>query len=261
MKFLSHLFDQGLKYRSIGIARSALSVFLKICSNLDINKFEEISRFMKGVFNTRPALPRLTHTWDVGTVLKYLESMPDQLTLLQLSCKLCMLFLLLSAQRCQTLHLIEISDIKFINDQVFIAPSHVLKQTRPGHHIDTIVFDKYPKNGKLCIVSILSNYLKRTKDLRCGNRLLISTLKPYKAVSQSTISRWVKLVMVKAGIDMTFRPHSTRSASTSKAGLQGIPLNCIMKTAGWSNARVFATFYNKPIKKKATIQEAVLSVE
>lgn len=247
-----------MKYRTIGIARSALSTFLKTCSNIDINKFEEITRFMKGVFNSRPALPRLTHTWDVGTVLRYLENM-SVVTLLQLSCKLCMLFLLLSAQRCQTLHMIEISDIKFSNDQVFIAPSHLLKQTRPGCHIDTIVFDKYRKNEKLCIVSVLNEYLKRTKDLRSNNKLLISTMKPFKAVSKDTISRWVKLVMVKAGVDMAFQPHSTRSASSSKAGLQGVPLNIIMKTAGWSNARVFATFYKKPIKKKITIQNAVLS--
>lgn len=106
---------------------------------MDINTFEAVARFMKGVFNFRPALPRLTYTWDVGTVLKYLQTMSDS-TLLLLSCKLCMLFLLLSAQRCQTLHLIETSDIKFVNDQVCIAPSHILKQTRPGKHMEIIFF-------------------------------------------------------------------------------------------------------------------------
>ena len=36
-----------LKYRSQGTARSAISTFLKICSNIDVNSFEEIIRFMK----------------------------------------------------------------------------------------------------------------------------------------------------------------------------------------------------------------------
>lgn len=224
---------------------------------MDINTYEEVTRFMKGVFNSRPALPRLTYTWDVNTVLKYLETMSDS-TLLQLSCKLCMLFLLLSAQRCQTLHLVETSDIKFVDDQVCIAPSHILKQTRPGKHIDTIIFKKYPKNEKLCIVAVISEYLKRTKDLRTSEKLLISTVKPFGPISKSTISRWVKLIMIKAGIDMAFRPHSTRSAASSKARLHGIPLGTIMKTAGWSNARVFATFYKKPIKRATSIQDAIL---
>ena len=75
---------------------------------------------MKGVFNSRPALPRLNVTWDVSIVLNYLESMSD-VSLFQLSCKLSMLFLLLSAQRCQTRHLIELPDIRFLNNCVYIA--------------------------------------------------------------------------------------------------------------------------------------------
>lgn len=74
LKFLAELYNKGLQYRSLGTARSAISTFLKICSNIDINKYEEVTRFMKGVFIERPALPRYTTTWSVDTVLKYLES-------------------------------------------------------------------------------------------------------------------------------------------------------------------------------------------
>lgn len=99
LMFLTGLYENGLQYRSINVARSALSSFLKICGNLDINAYEELSRFMKGVFQSRPALPRYTETWDVKVVLDYLKSL-QHVTLFQLSCKLCMLFLLTSAQRC-----------------------------------------------------------------------------------------------------------------------------------------------------------------
>ena len=259
LTFLTKLFEQGLQYRSLGVARSALSTFLKICSNIDINSYAEVTRFMKGVFNSRPALPRLNVTWDVSIVLNYLESMSD-MSLFQLSCKLSMLFLLLSAQRCQTLHLIELPDIRFLNNCVYIAPSHVLKQTRPGKHLETLCFKKYDKNKKLCLVRVLSEYIKRTKELRSTTKLLISTIKPFGAASKSTVSRWVKVVMGKAGIDITFKPHSTRSASSSKASMHGIPMSTIMKTAGWSNAKVFANFYEKPIQQVTSVQDAILSV-
>ena len=59
---------------------------------------------------------------------------------------------------------------------------------------------------------------------------------------------------------MAFKPHSTRSAAVSSANLQGIPVDTIMRTAGWSNAKVFAKFYNKPIKRETTIQDAILSL-
>ena len=202
---------------------------------------------MKGAFNDRPALPRYTTTWPVDTVLKYLRSATSS-TLLQLSGKLCMLFLLVSAQRCQTLHSIELNDIKLSKDKVFIAPQHLLKQSKPGKHIDMMEFKAYAKDPKLCIVKTLSEYLDRTKHIRNSEKLLISTMKPFKAVSKSTVSRWVKLVLIKAGIDPTFGPHSTRAASTSKAKLQGIPLETIMKTAGWSSRSVFAKYYEKPLQ-------------
>ena len=40
---------------------------------------------MKGVFNSRPALPRYKAIWDVGIALKYLAKMNTQ-SLLPLSC-------------------------------------------------------------------------------------------------------------------------------------------------------------------------------
>ena len=169
-------------------------------------------------------------------MLKYLET-SSETTLLQLSCKLCMLFLLLSAQSCQTSHLIELSDIKFTGNKMFIATNHLLKQSKLGKHLEMIVFKSYSEEETLCIVKVLSKYLKRTESLRTSDKLLISTTKPYGPISKSTFSHWVKLVMTKAGIDLSFKPHCTRSAATSKAKLHGIPLEQIMKTAGWSNAR------------------------
>lgn len=91
----------------------------------------------------------------------------------------------------------------------------------------------------------------RTKDLR-GNttQLFLSFVKPFKAVSKSSIARWVKTVLTDAGISMAiFTPHSTRAASTSQANRSSVPLDTIMKTAGWSQTSTFAVYYNKPPHK------------
>jgi hypothetical protein len=67
---------------------------------------------LKGVFETKPALPRYTCIWDVEIVLKYLKNLgPNtELTLKLLTLKLVMLLGLLSGQRCQTLHSLNIED-------------------------------------------------------------------------------------------------------------------------------------------------------
>lgn len=158
-----------------------------------------------------------------------------------------MLFLLLSVQRCQTPHLICLEDITFSEDTVIINTSHILKTSKPGQHQTPFRFDSYKLNKNLCIVSMLREYLRRTNALRGTNKLMISTIKPHRAASKQTLCRWIKMILLKAGINESFKPHSTRPASSSMAKMCGIPLQIIMKSAWWANAKTFAKYYNKPI--------------
>ena len=74
------------------------------------------------------------------------------------------------------------------------------------------------------------------------NKLLISTQKPHCDVSRATVSRWVKIFMLKAGIKEHFGAHSARAAATSAAQSKRVPITLIMKTALWS----FCLFYHTP---------------
>ena len=70
-------------------------------------------------------------------------------------------------------------------------------------HQDNIRFQSYIQNKSLCIVSLLREYIDRTSNLRGQEtQLFISTQAPFKGVARATISRWVKRVMDKAGIDV-----------------------------------------------------------
>ena len=57
--FLTSLFDTGLSYSSINTARSALSSVLVIeNSKMPFGQLPLVRRFMKGIFELRPSLPR-----------------------------------------------------------------------------------------------------------------------------------------------------------------------------------------------------------
>ena len=73
--------------------------------------------------------------------------------------------------------------------------------------------------------------LNYSNDLRKGEtQLLLCHTKPYGAASKDTISRWIKTVIMKAGVDTSvFKPHSTRSAAMSAAK---VSKDHIMTTAG-----------------------------
>lgn len=262
INFLLSLYQDGNHYSAIGTARSALSSFYSVYSNgkLDIGNNLLIKKFMKGVYNKRPVFPKYVSTWNPDIILSYLSSLDKQLTLLQLSQKTCMLLLLLTGQRGQTIHLLQIQDIKFLENTVEISFPHLLKHSKPGKRQDPAVLEVFPENSVLCIVSVIQEYLARTKPLR-GNesKLFIRTQSPFKAVTRATVSRWVKTLMTKAGIDTgKFKPHSTRAASTSTARDKGPPVQSIMKVAGWTQESTFRRFYHKPIKNASDFQMSLL---
>jgi len=108
-------------------------------------------------------------------------------------------------------------------------------------------------------MTCLDDFIARTATVQKiqNTRLYLSYAKPYHPVLKS---RWFKHVMEKSGIDIkTFRPHSTRSAATSAARRSGVPLDIIMKVAGWSTKYIFATFYNKDVQKDTEYGSSVLS--
>jgi site-specific recombinase XerD len=107
---------------------------------------------------------------------------------------------------------------------------------------------------------VLKDYLSRTAKLRGQESyVLLSYRKPHVRVTKDTVSRWIKTAMAKAGIDVqTFKPHSTRSASTSKAMSKDVPINIILSTAGWSNAGTFQKFYHKNQEQKGQFARKVL---
>lgn len=51
-----------------------------------------------------------------------------------------------------------------------------------------------------------------------------------------------------SGIDNNVnKGHSKRSASTSAAEKNKVPLSTIVENAGWSNAETFNKFYSRPV--------------
>lgn len=62
------------------------------------------------------------------------------------------------------------------------------------------------------------------------------------------MSNWIRTVLCKSGIDVKqFSPHSTRSAAVSAAKQCNVPIDVILKSAGWASDCVFRKFYQKDI--------------
>lgn len=140
-------------YESINTARSALSSLGITVDGCRAGNHPLVIRFMKGVFNLRPPLPRYTETWDVQPVPKELKPMYPlhTLSLKDLTSKLVMLMALTQAARVQTLHLLVINSIRIEQDSISVQLSGNIKQCRPQFNIRTVKFQAYLRDTSLCV--------------------------------------------------------------------------------------------------------------
>ena len=143
--------------------------------------------------------------------------------------------------------------------QIVFELNGLTKTRKTGQTCMKLSFETYPEEPLLDIVSTLRCYIKATESLRKDQQLLISYTKPYRALTTSSVSRWIKTVMEMAGVNIeTFKAHSVRGACTSKASAKGLATGQIMKLANWKRSSTFKRFYLKNISDG--FQSAVLSL-
>ena len=106
---------------------------------------------------------------------------------------------LLSAQRGQTLHILDIHYLYKDKDKVIFYLHELTKTSRPSYHPEPLKFLPFPQDEQMCVVQALNAYLDRTKSTR-GNctKLFISGKAPHKPVQTCTISKWIKSSLAAA---------------------------------------------------------------
>ena len=173
----------------------------------------------------------------------------------KLTQKLVMLMTFISgSQRADTIHSIRVSDIKILDKKVVIPIMSPIKQTKRTKHIAPLCFQIYNKELKLCVVSHLTEYLKRAKSYRDTDKLLLTCIKPYRAASKDTISKWCKSIIKESDISIhIYTSHSSRAAASSYVKSLGASLSTIIQSAGWKLESTFAQFHEKQIEDRKSL--------
>ncbi|XP_047996617.1 uncharacterized protein LOC125242260 [Leguminivora glycinivorella] len=247
MQFLSIQFNKGASYGTLNSHKSALSLII----GSRIGKDERIKRLLKGFYKSKPPMPRYKATWNPSIVLNTLKTWHpcSSLSLETLTKKVVTLIALCTAQRVQTLSLMKISNITCLESGIHINITDLIKTSAPDRPQPVLALPFY-KETEICPAASLQYYINYTKDIRNTiDNLFITTKRPYKAATPSTLSRWIKTTLKNSGIDTNiFKSHSVRHASTSSASIKGVSIDIIRNTAGWTgSSQTFAKFYNRPI--------------
>jgi integrase len=263
LEYLTGLQAAKFSYSLINIHRSMLSSTLERWGTIPIGQLPYEKQLLKGVFNRNPPRPKYSNTWDVKVVASLLASLgPNyQLNLTQLSKKLATLLALATFLRVSELSSILRQSVSFSDSGVSFSLGRPRKAQRIGA-LRTISVGKL-SDPLLCPVQCLGYYIFMTDVNRNENNnvlLLVGAIAPFKHVSSSSISRWIKSVLMEAGVESSFSAHSTRGAAASRAVTQGVPIDLVLATGDWAAESTFTRFYRRPTSSSnLSISQAVLS--
>ena len=77
IEFLVSLYNSRLGYSAISTARSALPTVLILQNGRKFGEHPLVCRYMRGIFQLRPALPKYSEIWDVNVVLTHLKTFAE----------------------------------------------------------------------------------------------------------------------------------------------------------------------------------------
>ena len=264
LNYLSVLFEQGMKYRTINSHRSAISHFHNPIEGFKAGQHPTVCKLLKGISRARPSQPRYTFIWDVEVVLKKMRELPanSKLPLSTLSFKLVTLLGLLSPSRGSELIYFDINSMGTTPTQYEFFLEGTVKHSKQGMTNPSIKYHAFQKETKLCPIETITIYLQRTKEYRQRHnttKLWLSYAPPHKPISKTTLTRWVTSMLAIGGVNTNrFKPHSLRAASTSKGFQRGISISDILKRGNWSNESVWQTYYHKEISPTESYQRTLL---
>ena len=247
----------GLRSGSyLNSVRSAISFFVQY-SIPNLGYDLTITRLFSFFYKCRPSFPRYCVTWDVGQVLRFISKWhpPSSLSTKLLTLKTVSLIALTSCDRAQTLHALSVEKVHIsANGVVFVVPS-VLKTSKRGKPAQTVECVSWDEDS-LDVCSYVHAYINRTfmfrwravqKGFEKPTQFFLSH-RTGRPVCRGTISRWIREVLVRSGIDMSlFGPGSTRGASASAASRRGASASQIMAAGNWTNLGTFQRFYKRTV--------------
>ena len=285
--FLSEGFAEGKSFSKTNTSASSIATALHLGTGVNLSDHPVVILLRKAMRKERPVKSRYTDTWDVGILFKYLDSLGNNstLSLETLTLKVCCLLKVDLFGRASDLARAFRSEVIFGEGFVKLR-FYLTKEWRHdgkfvnGRFTKWLVIGKYSSNSRICTVSTLRYYFRKTQgDAFAEDRSvegkatrgLVSSLVTAKkgphngkffSLSSQRISKYVLQGMQDAGIDISkYKAHSTRSAASSMARDAGASMDKVLQHARMSSQETFEKFYFRSVahfkKKKVPVQASL----
>ena len=253
--------------------RSAISSKHKGWGGRSVSTNGDLSKLIKGIFNSNPILKPLLPNWDLPSVLWRLCDPPFEPLL---SCdvkfltwKTVFLIALATASRVSELHALSVKDgnLRYERHGIRLLPnlqflSKTQRLNNPWIPIFIPSFHNFATEDRdllLCPYRALKMYIKRTESQRKeidSDSLFITYQKGVcRPGSKNSVARWIVSLIKWVYQDTskhlsTVRAHDTRKLATSWALFNGASITEIIRAAHWASESTFTSFYMKDVPTK-----------
>ncbi|KAG1464721.1 hypothetical protein G6F56_005025 [Rhizopus delemar] len=257
---LSFLMENNrLSSQTLNDYRSAIaSVYSKLHPNSPpLASHPDIVMFFKAKKDTEIRIPSIDklETWDFNVLIVYIrkELSPSiKLTLRQLQLKVILLMCINTMWRPRSdVGRIQVRDVEFM----------FTNGTPDGARLHI----RQPKetNNKSIQLGLIQDEEMCTEDPTLFLGYLEADSKPITSVQPSTVGKWVQTAMEKAGVDIKYKAHSLRSATSTKAVMLGVSMDQVKDHANWSKkSDTFERYYYKlprRLLRSNRIQQSIFS--
>jgi site-specific recombinase XerD len=242
LNFLQTIVDKNRAYSTVRSYAAGLRdfyFFTKLQS-----EFQSVvyNKFLQGSEALAP-LPRATPTvWDVSIPLNFLRSRPVPVTFVELASESALLLLLATGLRVSDLTCISANCSQSSVGMTFSFCDHrkvrIHNSSMSSFHVPLFIEER------ICPIRALIRYRESAAEFRMDSDYLFISSTGWRAATK-TLQGWVTSVLKDAGIIAT--AGSTRAASTSFAFSTGVPLEKILRSAGWASAGTFFRHYRRDI--------------
>jgi integrase len=253
LSFLQEYVDEKRAASTIRAAYSALLHYFVLFQREDIINSPIIKLFYQGSQRTAPPVVRKTLVWDPEIPLKFIAKRPRPESL-RTAGREAMLLLLLATG-------IRVSDAARLSkrysqaDNVYAFP--YLEHRKTGISEPQLV-KEYPVE-RLCPVRAIKHFLDISRPRRLCNQPFLFISSTGSRASVDTLRKWVITLLSEAGVTAT--AGSCRSAATSAAVLRDLPIDAVMKAAGWKREHTFRKFYHRLVHKEIDCESLLPQLE
>jgi hypothetical protein len=276
LSFLENTFEKGVAHSTYNTAASSVATAIHLSSGVNLSTNPVVMLFRKALRNEKPPVPKYEDTWDIGILFKYLSSLGinSKLSLSVLTLKVIILLKIDLMGRGSDLSKAFRSQVVFSGAKSFRIRMYSTKEQGKsskfshGKWTKWVEVGDYPKDRKICSVSTLKAYIKRTTSSEYANDICVEGKQTrglfasivvaksgqskgkFWSLSSQRISKYVLEGMSKAGIDVSkYGAHSTRHASVSMARDAGANLEKVLCQARMSSKRNFEKFYYRSVER------------